>query len=46
MSEGNAKINSTRKETMFDNVINEEAILALTGEEVVAIMEMLEKAGY
>lgn len=31
---------------MFDNVINEEAILALTGEEVAAIMELLEKAGY
>ena len=31
---------------MFDNVINEEAILALTGEEVLAIMELLEKAGY
>jgi hypothetical protein len=31
---------------MFDDVINEEAILALTGEEVVAILEMLEKAGY
>jgi hypothetical protein len=31
---------------MFDNVINEEAILALTNEEVNAIMELLEKAGY
>jgi len=30
----------------WEPTINEEAILALTGEEVVAIMELLEKAGY
>jgi uncharacterized protein (DUF1778 family) len=31
---------------MFENVINEQAILDLTEEQVVAIMELLEKAGY
>ena len=30
----------------WEATVSEEAILALTGEEVVAIMEMLEKAGY
>jgi uncharacterized protein (DUF1778 family) len=31
---------------MFENVINEQAILDLTEEQVAAIMELLEKAGY
>jgi uncharacterized protein (DUF1778 family) len=31
---------------MFENVINEQGILDLTEEQVVAIMELLEKAGY
>jgi hypothetical protein len=46
MSEGNAKINSTRKETMFENVINEEAIEALTPDQIDTLLAMFEEAGY
>jgi hypothetical protein len=46
MSEGNGRINSTRKETMFENVINEEAIEALSEDQIDELLAMFEKAGY
>ena len=46
---GGSRYNSnTPKErnTMFENVINEQAIADLTPEEAATIMDILEKAGY
>jgi len=48
MSDPHAIMVLPRKErnTMFENVINEQAIADLTPEEAATIMDILEKAGY